>query len=195
MTSQVSLSEDQQDALQELMNISMGQAANSLAHLIETKIGISIPNISAVTPAGLYELVRRNQHAYYTRQSFLGDIHGEVMSVLTEDGLGEVAELLEYQQPLSESDVQETILELTNILAGACLAGLSEQLELSTNLQMPTLFEPQQQHFSQFSWQHSLIMEVQFDIHSTSFNMRVVFCLDDSSLARLTTTIDELLGG
>ncbi len=194
MSSMITLSADQQDALQELMNISMGQAANSLAHLIETKIGISIPNITAVTPAGLFDLVRHNQQAYYTRQSFLGDIHGEVMSILTQHGLDEVAELLEYEQPLSENDVQETILELSNILAGACLAGLSEQLELTTNLQMPTLFEPQQSHFSQFSWQHSLIMEVQFDIHITSFNMRVVFCLDDNSLARLTTTLDELLG-
>ncbi|NVK55616.1 MAG: chemotaxis protein CheC [Alteromonadaceae bacterium] len=194
MSSVISLSDDQQDALQELMNISMGQAANSLAHLIETKIDISIPNITAVTPEGLYDLVRHNQKAYYTRQSFMGDIHGEVMSVLTEHGLGEVAELMEYEQPLSESEVKETILELSNILAGACLAGLSEQLELTTNLQMPTLFEPQQNDFSQFSWQHSLIMEVQFDIHVTSFNMRVVFCLDDSSLSRLTATIDELLG-
>ena len=40
MTHAIALSEDQRDALQELMNISMGQAANSLAHLIETKIGI-----------------------------------------------------------------------------------------------------------------------------------------------------------
>ena len=37
MNDAIALSEDQRDALQELMNISMGQAANSLAHLIETK--------------------------------------------------------------------------------------------------------------------------------------------------------------
>ena len=194
MNDAIALSEDQRDALQELMNISMGQAANSLAHLIETKIGISIPNITAVTPAGLYDLVSHNQQAYYTRQSFMGDIHGEVMSILTRHGLAEVAELLEYEQPLSENDINETILELSNILAGACLAGLSEQLELATNLQMPTLFAPQKSDFSQSDWQHSLIMEVKFDIQISSFTMRVVFCLDDASLTRLKSTLDELLG-
>lgn len=193
MIDAIALSEDQRDALQELMNISMGQAANSLAHLIETKIGISIPNITAVTPAGLYDLVSNNQQAHYTRQSFMGDIHGEVMSVLTQHGLAEVAELLEYEQPLSDNDIKETILELSNILAGACLSGLSEQLELATNLQMPTLFLPQKSDFSQYDWQHSLIMEVRFDIQVSSFTMRVVFCLDDASLTRLKTTIDELL--
>lgn len=194
MNETIALNEDQRDALQELMNISMGQAANSLAHLIETKIGISIPNITAVTPVELFDLVRLNQQAHYTRQSFMGDIHGEVMSILTEHGLEEVAELLEYEQPLSDNDVKETILELSNILAGACLAGLSEQLELATNLQMPTLFEPQKNDFSQLDWQHSLVMEVRFDIQISSFTMRVVFCLDDASLAKLTSTIDELLG-
>lgn len=40
------LSEEQRDALQELMNISMGQAANSLARLIEAKITLSIGFVS-----------------------------------------------------------------------------------------------------------------------------------------------------
>ena len=55
MNDAIAFTEDQRDALQELMNISMGQAANSLAHLIETKIGISIPNITAVTPEQLFD--------------------------------------------------------------------------------------------------------------------------------------------
>lgn len=194
MNKLISLTEDQRDALQELMNISMGQAANSLAHLIETKIGISIPNIVAVTPEELYTMVQHEKDSFYTRQSFLGDIHGEVMSILSQQGLAEVAELMEYEQPLSEADVEETILELSNILAGACLAGLSEQLELTTNLQMPTLFEPQKTSFSQLGWKHTLVMEVKFDVQISSFTMRVVFCLDDSSLVKLTQTIDELLG-
>jgi len=194
MSSTISLNEDQRDALQELMNISMGQAANSLAHLIETKIGISIPKISAVTPSELFSLINRSENAYYTRQSFLGDIQGEVMAVVSEQGLTEVASLLEYEAPLSQSDIEETILELSNILAGACLAGLSNQLELATNLNMPTLFSPNKASFTELNWQHSLVMEVQFDIELSSFSMRVVFCLDRASLVRLTETIDELLG-
>ena len=64
------LDEEQRDALQELLNISMGQAANSLAQLIETKIDISIPKISAVTPTQLYSLLFETEDAFYTRQSF-----------------------------------------------------------------------------------------------------------------------------
>jgi len=187
------LDEEQRDALQELLNITMGQAANSLAQLIETKIDISIPKITSVTPTQLYTLLFETQNAFYTRQSFLGDVHGEVMSVLSQSGLNEVASLMEYDAPLSKEDIQEIILELSNILAGACLAGLSEQLELSTNLNMPTLFSPQKANFDELQWQHSLVMEVQFAIAISSFSMRVVFCLDDESLTRMKATLDELL--
>ena len=187
------LDEEQRDALQELLNISMGQAANSLAQLIETKIDISIPKITSVTPTQLYTLLFETQNAFYTRQSFLGDVHGEVMSVLSQSGLNEVASLMEYDAPLSKEDIQEIILELSNILAGACLAGLSEQLELSTNLNMPTLFSPQKANFDELQWQHSLVMEVQFAIAISSFSLRVVFCLDDESLTRMKATLDELL--
>ena len=187
------LDEEQRDALQELLNISMGQAANSLAQLIETKIDISIPKITSVTPTQLYTLLFETQNAFYTRQSFLGDVHGEVMSVLSQSGLNEVASLMEYDAPLSKEDIQEIILELSNILAGACLAGLSEQLELSTNLNMPTLFSPQKANFDELQWQHSLVIEVQFAIAISSFSMRVVFCLDDESLTRMKATLDELL--
>lgn len=188
------LDEDQKDALQELLNISMGQAANSLAQLIETKIDISIPKISTVTPNELYSLLFETTDSFYTRQSFLGDIHGEVMSVLSQSGLAEVAKLMDYDEPLDKEDVQEIILELCNILAGACLSGLSDQLELTTNLNMPTLFQPEKSNFSDLQWQHTLVMEVQFIIAISSFSMRVVFCLDDESLARMKTTLDELLG-
>lgn len=187
------LDEEQRDALQELLNISMGQAANSLAQLIETKIDISIPKISAVTPTQLYSLLFETDNAFYTRQSFLGDVHGEVMSVLSRNGLTEVASLMDYDEPLSKEDIQEIILELCNILAGACLAGLSEQLELSTNLNMPTLFQPDKDNFDELQWQHSLVMEVQFAVTVSSFSMRVVFCLDDASLNRMKNTLDELL--
>lgn len=188
------LDEDQKDALQELLNISMGQAANSLAQLIETKIDISIPKITTVTPNELYSLLFETTDSFYTRQSFLGDIHGEVMSVLSQSGLAEVAKLMDYEEPLDKEDVQEIILELCNILAGACLSGLSDQLELTTNLNMPTLFQPEKSNFSDLQWQHTLVMEVQFIIAISSFSMRVVFCLDDESLARMKTTLDELLG-
>ncbi len=46
--SNVSFSEDQRDALQELTNIAMGQAGASLATLRDTFVDLSIPRIRVV---------------------------------------------------------------------------------------------------------------------------------------------------
>ena len=70
MSAVIPLDEEQRDALQELLNISMGQAANSLAQLIETKIDISIPKITSVTPTQLYTLLFGSDATFHTRQSF-----------------------------------------------------------------------------------------------------------------------------
>ena len=49
MSAVIPLDEEQRDALQELLNISMGQAANSLAQLIETKIAVSYTHLTLPT--------------------------------------------------------------------------------------------------------------------------------------------------
>ena len=94
------LSEDQRDALQEMMNISMGQAAKSLAQLIDTKISLSIPVISEASPSDLLELLSHSDVTWYTRQSFLGQIKGEVLSLVNKEGCDDLAELMDYGKPL-----------------------------------------------------------------------------------------------
>lgn len=187
------LNPDQADALQELMNVSMGQAANALAQLIETEITISIPNINALTPSGLFDVIQTHKHALHTRQSFLGDIDGEVMTVLSNDGLLGMARLMDYEEPLTASDTDEVVLDLCNILAGACFSGLSSQLGLITTLNMPTQFIPNKPLFESLSWHNSLVMEVQFKVSATSFSMRVIICLDNTSLGKILHLVDELL--
>lgn len=189
----LTLTPDQADALQELMNVSMGQAANALAQLIETEITISIPNIHALTPSGLFDTIRTEQGALYTRQSFLGDIDGEVMTVLSQEGLFEMARLMDYEEPLSDNDTDEVVLDLCNILAGACFSGLSTQLGLQTTLNMPTQFIPNKVSFQSLSWHNSLVMEVLFKVSVTSFSMRVMICLDNTSLKRVIDLVDEML--
>ncbi len=75
METLAALTEDQRDALQELMNIAMGQAAERLARLTNTMVTLSVPFI--------YPLIReqdnllipdhlRRSSMIVTRQSFLG---------------------------------------------------------------------------------------------------------------------------
>lgn len=186
------LNEDQRDALQELMNISMGRAANALARLIGTKVALSIPRIIAVTPEEFNKILSNN-NARYTRQSFLGSVKGEVLTIISNQGCSSIAELMEFELPLDEQSHNELILELANILAGACLSGFSEQLALNAKLSMPTVFLPGKRLDTQANWASTLLMEVEFKVEASHFDSRVVICLESLSVGTLLTSLDELL--
>lgn len=187
------LTEEQRDALQELMNISMGQAANALACLIATRIQLSIPKILSVTPEDFVALFSESSTSWYTRQSFLGSVNGEVITILSQDGCEALAEAMDYDTPLNDASRKELVLELANILAGACLNGFAEQLTLHTKLNMPTLYQPKIQEQSDFNWQSTLLMEVDFLVEQAHFSSRVVICLEPRSVSELINSLNNLL--
>ncbi|SNY60339.1 chemotaxis protein CheC [Arsukibacterium tuosuense] len=186
------LSEQQRDALQELMNISMGRAANALARLIGAKVTLSIPRIVAVTPQHFAQMLK-DKDVWYTRQSFLGHIGGEVLTVLSKTGCDSIGELMDYEVPLDNETLSELLLELANILAGACLSGFAEQLGLNAKLSMPTLFFPQNQQVVQVHWASTLMMEVEFKVEASQFDSRVVICLDEIAVGILLQALNRLL--
>jgi chemotaxis protein CheC len=186
------LNEEQRDALQELMNISMGQAANALARLIEAKITLSIPKISSVTPEQFVQMLDSDS-MWYTRQSFLGTVKGEVVSLQSRAGCEAIAELMEYDLPLSGTSREELLLELSNILAGACLSGFAEQLELTTKLSMPTVFELEKLSADHYRWAQTLLMEVEFKVEASQFDSKIIICLEQDSISILLNRLNSLL--
>jgi chemotaxis protein CheC len=122
------LSEEQRDALQEVLNISMGQAADALARLIQTQVHLSIPSVVQSSCQDFIGRLKEPVQQHLAQQSFLGELSGEMISLMTDNGNEAIARLMHYDVPLPEQDRQELLLELTNILAGACLHGLISQL-------------------------------------------------------------------
>ena len=186
------LSELQRDALQELMNISMGQAANALARLIEAKITLSIPKIVMVSATEFQQMFVTDQY-WFTRQSFLGSVKGEVLTLLARAGTETIGGLMDYVLPLDERSRKELLLELANILAGACLNGFSNQLALHTKLSMPTMFHPDARQAEGFRWSSTLLLEVEFQLEGTAFDSRIVICLEGQSVEILIGKLNELL--
>ncbi|SIR04869.1 chemotaxis protein CheC [Aeromonas sp. RU39B] len=187
------VNEYQRDALQELLNISMGQAADALARLIDAKIKLSIPRISSVSPEDFIAMIH-DDHNWRTRQSFNGVITGEVISLLSRTGCEDIAELMGYSVPLNSVTLEELLLEVSNILAGACLRGFADQLDIDTNLSMPTMFKADKYLcIDNYQWSTTLMMEVDFKVELRQFDSKIMICLDTNSIAPLIERINHLL--
>ncbi|SJN54362.1 flagellar motor switch protein [Vibrio ruber DSM 16370] len=188
-------SADHQDALQEFMNISMGRAANKLATLLDLHITISVPNIRLATDEDLARLQKSEADYYYTRQSFFGGMDGELITLLSRLGCQQiVTDLNRIKGDTSNSiNIEESILDISNILSGASLRGLCEQIGVKTKIQPPVLFEPSKQPLPISEWKLSLIMEISFLVEKDSFSARTIICFADRELDRMLERLDELL--
>lgn len=187
------LSEAQRDALQEVLNISMGQAADALARLIQTQVQLSIPSVIQSSCQDFIGLLNEPVRQHLAQQSFLGELSGEMISVMTDNGNEAIARLMHYETPLPQQDQQELLLELTNILAGACLHGLISQLNFKIQLAPPVLLNPASLRIEQLNWQQALLMEIRFQIPETNFLAKILICLKQDSLSPLTQHLDMLL--
>lgn len=187
------LSDEQRDALQEVLNISMGQAADALARLIQTHVHLSIPSVVQSSSQDFIGRLNEPVQHHLAQQSFLGELSGEMISLMTDNGNEAIARLMHYDPPLPEQDRQELLLELTNILAGACLHGLISQLNFKIQLAPPVLLNPASLCSEQLNWQQALLMEVQFQIPETCFHARILICLKQDSLYPLMHHLDMLL--
>ena len=204
------LTNDQRDALQELTNIAMGQAGSSLATLLDAFVVLSVPRIRVVEvvelPATLAELVGKNNLVSAVRQSFHGYLRGEVIIIFGEPGTHALADLMGYEGELEESGQAELLLDVANVLSGACLGGMMEQIRNFTetngpaelSFSMPSIMardvpahaiiNPQK-----VQWTHSLLLEVNFTIKDRNFVAHLTMLMPEDGIAKIRGIIDEFI--
>ena len=193
------LSEDRRDALQELMNVAMGQGADRLARLTETFVTLSVPRIHPVEDAHanlLENLDIAGQPAIVTRHSFLGRLRGEVVACFGENGADQLAGLMGYEGEANSQD--ELMLDVTNILTGACINGLAQQIDLKVSYGAPSILSRgrslKEVLDSQVLQGHqALVLEIHFEVATHSFICDLLVCIAEDTVATVIEAIDQLL--
>lgn len=133
------LTPDDLDILQEIMNIAFGRATADLADLINIFINLSVPNVTVIGRSQLptyleTELTDRKRGINLVEQRFWGRFHGSALLVFPSNVGKELITLLAGPETQSfESDpIDElekgVLMEVANILIGACVGKISELL-------------------------------------------------------------------
>lgn len=146
---QVLLTEMELDALQETMNISFGSAAADLAEIMDIFIQLTVPDISSVKISDLPDYINREISDFATcsvvQQKYYGDFEGMAFLIFP---YGNERDLISYFQS-SETDTfksdqlidleREVLLEVSNILIGACIGRIFEMLNSHISYQPPQI--------------------------------------------------------
>jgi chemotaxis protein CheY-P-specific phosphatase CheC len=121
------------EAYREMANVSMGQAGESLAKLLGEFIDLPTPNVNLITNTELHMAIadiQRNESVSAVSQGFVSaGINGEALVIFNDSNFSNMVKLLKYTEDKSSSSLElEALMDVSNILIGACLRALSEQL-------------------------------------------------------------------
>jgi len=143
------LSESEIDMLQELLNISFGRAAAELAEIIDIFLRIQNPRVICLEGGQLPDTIKKSipdfNFSSLVEQHFHGGLQGTALLVFPQ---GSDQELLSYfqnfdsrvmdQDSLFELE-KEVLMEIGNILMGACLGNLFKLLKYPVRFFPPRL--------------------------------------------------------
>jgi chemotaxis protein CheC len=136
-SSQVMITTEETDLLQEIMNIAFGRAAADLAEYIDIFVILSVPDIKLLQahdlPAYINKEIKDYDNVSVVEQNFWGKFKGNAFLVFPAgtgkrlismfDGGDEISK----SNPINELE-KETFLEIGNILIGACIGKIAELL-------------------------------------------------------------------
>jgi len=130
--------EEEIDALQELMNIAFGQAAAELAEIINISVELSFPDLKAVKVSELPEFIKNNIDNFtkcnIVEQSFRGAAAGVAYLFFPAGSEKEFVSLFHHDGDSADYDLlidieREVLSEVGNILIGACVSKIFDLLK------------------------------------------------------------------
>lgn len=196
------LTEDQRDCYQEIANVAMGQAADRLARLLNTFVQLPIPRISIIESCDLKMAIQdidSDASVSAVCQGFAGSgIVGETLLVFNDSCFSDLATLLNYKGPLNKQAELELLMDTASILAGVCIKGIGEQLEIDFNQSHPVILG---QHCmidellaseSNLS-KRSLAIEIHYSLENANIDCNLLLLFNDQSVELLNNKISFLL--
>ncbi|MBI9085983.1 MAG: chemotaxis protein CheC [Desulfobacterales bacterium] len=145
----ITLTDDHRDALSEMINISFGRSMASLAELLGVFIHISVPQVSVIEADKIIEFLEESfdasEEISLIQQVFRGDFFGEAALALSADSCTNLVSMLTEEigfAPQMETDKLEleALLEVGNIVIGACLGRFAELLGTVLTFDPPEIF-------------------------------------------------------
>ena len=177
------ITEEEKEILQEIMNIAFGKAASDLAEVINIFVVLSVPYIQMLNARDLPEYLK-SQVSEYNRisiveQNFWGEFKGSAFLVFQASAGRELVALFgDSSEELGSESIdaleKETLMEVGNILIGACVGKLSELLGDAVTYSPPRVISE--------NTPNDAIPANIFESNSSAIILKTVFCFNERNV-------------
>ena len=203
----VELTPEKLDALQELVNMGMGAAGAALAEALGVFVELAVPSVDFTDRRSVATLLDKGawakEEVEAIRQPFFGAFTGESMMIFNEQVQSELAELPGYALATAGgkptgAEQQEMLLDLANVVIGACVNGIAEPFFQNVSFAAPSRLGTRDAIRAYLShetvaWHEGLIVNVDFKLEGRSLLSRVLVFLPEPSLQRIDEAVTRLL--
>lgn len=188
----VIFTDEEKDILQEIMNIAFGNATADLAELIDIQVILSVPDVQVLNfealPDYLGGMIPRGQKNSVAGQNFWGEFNGSGLLFLpsgTERSLSRFLNVSHLDTPTMDEGYSRSpkdddtiksglLLEISNILIGACVGKISDLLNTLVSYTPPEVLSMEKTDYN-FLLQH-------FETEETAIVMKTVFQFDKQNV-------------
>jgi chemotaxis protein CheY-P-specific phosphatase CheC/CheY-like chemotaxis protein len=193
---------DLREGYQEIANVAMGRAADLLARLLGGFVEMPIPKVNMIARSELrmaLSQVDDSASVSAVCQGFIGGgIAGEALLVFNQSSFSDIAELMKYKGEMSDAVELELLMDTANIVIGACLKGIADQLEFTLSQGHPVVLGRQVKVGALLNgdagqWQQTLAVEMGCAIEGRNINADLLLLFTEDSMDALNQRIGFLM--
>lgn len=196
------LENDLRDCYQEIANVAMGRAGDLLARLLNVFVMLPIPNVNFIEVSELsmaFKSVEDEDKTSGICQGFIGaGVSGEALLILNDSSFKDIAGLMNYPGEVDERAELELLMDLSNVLIGACLGGISEQLDMRFSQGHPVVLG-RHRNISELvransnKWNKTLAIEISYGIEDYPIKCDLLLLFTEDSMKTLNNKVAYLL--
>lgn len=141
------LSELQQDAIAEMLNIGMGAAAASLSEMVNQEVNLSVPYVEFMSQKTAFEQIKNTvgENFKAVKEGFNGAFGGDAFLFFSDSHSKELVKILlnkdNLPQELYIEMEQEVLTEIGNIVLNACLGSLVNIFGKELEFKLPVFMQ------------------------------------------------------
>jgi chemotaxis protein CheY-P-specific phosphatase CheC/CheY-like chemotaxis protein len=190
------------DYLQEISNVAMGRSSDLLARLLKVFVKQPIPRVEMITTSELSMAISAaDTHTQYSAvcQGFIGaGMAGEAMLLFADANFQEMAKLLMYDESTTENLQVEVLMDMSSILFGAFINGISDQLDIKLRLGHPTVLGQHRKvgdllEYHRTKQEKLLCIEISYELENTDISCDMLILLTEDSVPFLEQRLKYLV--
>ncbi len=191
------------DALTELVNLGISNAANSLAGMVKEEVTLTVPRVSLVERDDAIEILGRREakKLVAVHQLFEGDITGRALLIFPEAQSFELVRTVVGGELALEEIVeleQEALAEIGNIILNGCLATIANQLRRTFKISLPEILHGESERFFNLDpppepGDQVLLIYINFAVRHRNIEGYIAMLLDMPSITALKELLKEYI--